>query len=69
MAEITKDMLIGDILGVAPDSVPLFMDMGMHCLGCPASLGETLEQACLVHGVDVDEMVQKLNEMSASATK
>lgn len=69
MAEITKDMLIGDILGVAPDSVPLFLDMGMHCLGCPASLGETLEQACLVHGVDVDEMVQKLNEMSASAAK
>jgi hybrid cluster-associated redox disulfide protein len=66
MAEITKEMVIGDILRVAPDSVPLFLDMGMHCLGCPASLGETLEQACLVHGVDVDEMVQKLNEMASS---
>jgi hybrid cluster-associated redox disulfide protein len=67
MAQITKDMLIGDILRVAPDSVPLFLDMGMHCLGCPASLGESLEQACLVHGVDVDEMVQKLNEMASTA--
>ncbi|WBY63325.1 MAG: DUF1858 domain-containing protein [Thermocaproicibacter melissae] len=66
MAQITKDMLIGDILRVAPDSVPLFLDMGMHCLGCPASLGESLEQACLVHGVDADEMVQKLNEMASS---
>jgi hybrid cluster-associated redox disulfide protein len=67
MAQITKDMLIGDILRAAPDSVPLFLDMGMHCLGCPASLGESLEQACLVHGVDVDEMVEKLNEMASSA--
>ena len=66
MAQITKEMLIGDILGVAPSSVPIFLDMGMYCLGCPASLGETLEQACLVHGVDVDEMVEKLNELAVS---
>ena len=62
MAQITKDMLIGDILNIAPDSVSLFFEMGMQCLGCPASLGESLEQACMVHGVDADEMVQKLNE-------
>lgn len=61
MAQITKDMLIGDILNIAPDSVSLFFEMGMQCLGCPASLGETLEQACLVHGVDADEMVKALN--------
>lgn len=69
MAQITKDMIIGDILNIAPDSVPLFFEMGMQCLGCPASLGETLEQACMVHGVDADEMVQKLNEQLASASK
>lgn len=69
MAQITKDMLIGDILGAAPNSVPLFLDMGMYCLGCPASLGETLEQACMVHGVDVDEMVEKLNELTVPASK
>ncbi len=69
MAQITKDMLIGDILNIAPDSVPIFLDMGMYCLGCPASLGETLEQACLVHGVDAEEMVQKLNEQFAPASE
>lgn len=69
MEQITKDMLIGDILDTDPDSAPFFIAMGMHCLGCPASRGETLEQACMVHGVDVDEMVQKLNEHLASASK
>jgi hybrid cluster-associated redox disulfide protein len=69
MTKITKDMLIGDILNICPDSVPLFFAMGMQCLGCPASLGETLEQACMVHGVDAEEMVQKLNEQLAPASK
>ncbi|HEX3018485.1 MAG TPA: DUF1858 domain-containing protein [Caproicibacter sp.] len=69
MEQITKDMLIGDILDADPDSAPFFIAMGMHCLGCPASRGETLEQACMVHGVDVDEMVQKLNEHLVPASK
>lgn len=69
MTQITKDMLIGDILDVDPDSAPFFIEMGMYCLGCPASRGETLEQACMVHAVDVEEMVQKLNEHLASASK
>ena len=51
---ITKDTIIGDILNIAPETAPLFMNIGMHCLGCPASRGETVEQACMVHGVDVD---------------
>ncbi len=67
MAAITKDTLIGEILRMDPDSEEFFMAMGMYCLGCPASLGETLEQACMVHGVDADEMVQKLNEHLASS--
>ena len=47
---ITKDTIIGDILTIAPQTAPLFMNIGMHCLGCPASRGETVEQACMVHG-------------------
>jgi len=62
MATITKDTMIGDILDLDRTSAPFFMEMGMHCLGCPSSRGETLEQACMVHGVDADEMVTKLNE-------
>ncbi len=61
MAEITKDTVIGDILDIDKTTAPFFFEMGMHCLGCPASRGETLEQACMVHGVSVDEMVKKLN--------
>ncbi|MBR2133747.1 MAG: DUF1858 domain-containing protein [Eubacterium sp.] len=63
MAQITKDTIIGDILDICPDSAPYFLEMGMHCLGCPASRGETLEEACFVHGTDVDELVEKLNAL------
>ncbi|MDL2253346.1 DUF1858 domain-containing protein [Ruminococcaceae bacterium OttesenSCG-928-I18] len=58
----TKDMIIGDILDQDESTAPIFMEMGMHCLGCPASRGETLEQACMVHGQDVNKIVEKLNE-------
>ena len=61
MQEITKESLIGDILNMDPTTAPYFLEMGMHCLGCPSARGESLEQACLVHGVDVDELVGKLN--------
>jgi hybrid cluster-associated redox disulfide protein len=59
--EITKDMLIGDILDMAPQTAPYFMEMGMHCLGCPASRMESIEEACMVHGVDADDLVAELN--------
>ena len=61
MIEIKKDTIIGDILDVAPQTAPSFLSIGMHCLGCPASRGETIEQACAVHGTDADELVAKLN--------
>lgn len=61
MAAITKDTVIGDILDMDRTTVPYFLEMGMHCLGCPSARGESLEQACLVHGVSVDELVAKLN--------
>lgn len=62
MATITKDTIIGDILDIAPQTAPIFLSIGMHCLGCPSSRGETVEEACMVHGVDVNELLQALNE-------
>ncbi len=62
MASITKDTIIGEILDLDQTTAPFFLEMGMHCLGCPSSRGETVEQACAVHGVNVDELVAKLNE-------
>ena len=59
--EVTKDSIIGDILDADFEVAPYFLEMGMHCLGCPSARGETLEQACEVHGVSVDELVEKLN--------
>lgn len=58
--EITKNSVIGDILDVDPSTAPFFLEMGMHCLGCPASRGESIEEACMVHGVSPDELVDKL---------
>lgn len=60
--EITKDMIIGDILNKYPNLAQHFFAIGMHCLGCPASRGETVEQACGAHGVNCDELLKKLND-------
>lgn len=62
MAKINKDMTIYEVLQVEPDIAPVFFEFGMHCLGCPISRGETVEQAAGAHGVDVDEMLEKLND-------
>ena len=59
---ITKDTIIGDILDEDFEVAPFFLEMGMHCLGCPSARGESLEDACAVHGVSVDELVEKLNK-------
>ena len=59
--EITKDMIIGDILDADSTTAPSFLEMGMHCLGCPSARSESLADACAVHGVDADELVAKLN--------
>ncbi len=59
--QFTKDTIIGSVLDVAPQTAPLFMAIGMHCLGCPASRGETIEQACMVHGVDCDAFLAQVN--------
>ena len=65
MVTITKDTIVGDILDVAPEAAPAFLNIGMHCLGCPASRNETVEQACMVHGVNADELLSELNQLIA----
>ena len=61
MAQIDKNMTVGDILDLDRETAVYFVNMGMHCLGCPASRGETVEQACMVHGVDADALVKEIN--------
>ena len=60
--EVNKNTIIGDILDQDFDAAPFFLEMGMHCLGCPASREETLEEACMVHGIDVEEVLEMLNK-------
>ena len=60
--EFNKDTKIGEILEKAPEKVDILLEVGMHCLGCPASQMETLEEACAVHGIDVEEVVKMLNK-------
>lgn len=61
MEKITKDMIIHDIIAVDSDLIPVLLDAGMHCIGCPSAQGESLEEACMVHGLDVNEVVDALN--------
>jgi len=58
---IEKMTTIGEILEIAPDKADTLLEIGMHCLGCPASQEETIEEACLVHGVNVEEVIKRLN--------
>ena len=60
--KVTVDTIIGDILDFNGEAAaPIFFEMGMHCLGCPSARGESIGQACMVHGVDADDIVAKLN--------
>lgn len=59
--KIEKETIIGSVLDIAPQTAPLFMAIGMHCLGCPSSRGETVEEACMVHGIDCDSFLTQLN--------
>lgn len=62
MAKVTKDMLIGELLQVDPNMAAILMRAGMHCIGCPSSQMESLEEAAMVHGLDVDILVNQLND-------
>ena len=64
--KVTRETIIGDILDMDQSTAPYFMEIGMHCLGCPASRGESIAEACEVHGVDCDELLEKLNAHLAS---
>ncbi len=63
--KVTKQTLIGDILDKAPELAPIFFEIGMHCLGCPHSRAESIEEACMVHGTDADALVAKINAQLA----
>ena len=61
MAKVTKDTIIMDVLKLDSGTAPFFLEIGMHCLGCPSASGESIEQACMVHGTDADALVAKIN--------
>lgn len=60
--KVTKDTIIGDVLDFNPETAKFFFEIGMHCLGCPHSRGESIEDACYVHGTDAEALVKKLND-------
>lgn len=64
--EITKEMTMGEILNVDPSIALVLMDAGMHCVGCPSSIGESLEEACMVHGIEVDEVLANIKNYLAN---
>ncbi|TCK99723.1 hybrid cluster-associated redox disulfide protein [Natranaerovirga hydrolytica] len=66
MAKITKEMIIADIIAVDQGIIPILLEAGMHCVGCPSAQGETLEEASFVHGQNVEELVNKINDYLAS---
>ncbi len=63
MSAISKDMTIGEMLRTNPAVAPILMEAGMHCLGCPSAQGETLEEAAMVHGMDVNVLMSKINAL------
>ena len=63
MSNITKDMTIGEILRTSPEVAPVLMEAGMHCLGCPSAQGESLEDAAMVHGIDIEELMKRIAEL------
>ena len=64
---VTKDTIIGDVVNVDEGIAPILMSAGLHCLGCALASGETIEEACMVHGIDPDEMTKKLNDFLENA--
>ncbi len=63
---VTKETIIGDVLDFDPTTAQFFLEMGMHCLGCPHSRGESIEAACAVHGTDAEELIQRINDYLAT---
>ena len=63
MSGITKEMTIGEILNTNPNVAPILLDAGMHCLGCPSAQGESLEEAAMVHGIDIDALMAAIEAL------
>mgnify|MGYP001042408793 FL=1 len=63
MEDITKEMTIGEILNRNPDVAPVLLEAGMHCLGCPSAQGESLEEAAMVHGIDIDALMEAIKKL------
>ena len=61
MSKITKEMIIADVLRLDTNTAPIFLENGMHCLGCPSSMSESIEDACMVHGMNPDKLIGELN--------
>lgn len=66
MARVTKDTMIGELLQIDVNIAPILLNIGMHCLGCPSSQMETIEEAAMVHGIDPDDLVEEINTFLAS---
>lgn len=64
--KVTKESIIGDVLDAEPDTAVFFLEIGMHCLGCPSARGESIEDACEVHGTDADALVERINAFLAA---
>ena len=62
MSKITSDMIISEVLRLDRGTAPIFLNNGMHCLGCPSSSGESIKDACAIHGIDSEKLVKELNE-------
>ena len=65
MTTVTKDMIIADVLALDPGTAQFFLEIGMHCLGCPSASGESIEDACAIHGADADQLMKKINDYLA----
>ena len=66
MGKITPNMIIAEVLRIDRGTAPIFLNNGMHCLGCPSSSGESIEEACAIHGIDAEKLVNELNEYFAN---
>lgn len=66
MASVTKEMTIGEIIRIDQEVIGILLGYGMHCIGCPSAQGESLEEACMVHGLEVDPLVEQINEFLSS---
>lgn len=69
MPKVTKDTIIADVLRMDIETAPFFLNIGMHCLGCPSASGESIEQACAVHGVDAEQLIRDINEFLENKSK